>query len=136
MKTKSRELKTDSGFAIIIMQKPIFDWVKREDGTSEFEDFVSRLNSKDKVKTLALIHRIEENGLEVSKKQKWIKKLDLNLYEIRFNGGFRIWRAIYFHVYQDKFLITHAFFKKTRKTPKKEINRAKNIRQKYLDERT
>ncbi|WP_338145608.1 type II toxin-antitoxin system RelE/ParE family toxin [Macrococcus armenti] len=41
-------------------------------------------------------------------------------------------RALYFQYVDNKYVITHGFTKKTQKTPKREITRAKSIRGKYL----
>lgn len=45
------------------MDKPQFDYVKRKDGTSEFEDFLNSIPEKDSSKLLALIEITEEKGL-------------------------------------------------------------------------
>ena len=51
-----------------------------------------------------------------------------NLFEIRSKVGSNIQRALYFHVHNGNYLITHGFTKKTNKTPKREIEHAKRVR--------
>ncbi|MFD1317730.1 type II toxin-antitoxin system RelE/ParE family toxin [Loigolactobacillus zhaoyuanensis] len=66
-------------------------------------------------------------------KQKYVKKLDKNLYEIRSRQGSTIQRGLYFHVANEKYIITHGFTKKTQKTPSNEIAKAKRIRWIYFN---
>ena len=93
-----------------------YDW-------NEFQEYLNSLPDKDAVKLLATIHNIEEYGLFIAERQKWVKKLEDNLYEIRSKRASNIQRAIYFHWIENKFVITHGFKKKTQKTPKKEIKK-------------
>lgn len=44
----------------------------------------------------------------------------------------KIARSLYFYQVGAKIVITHGFIKKTRKTPRKEIERAKNLREQYM----
>lgn len=113
------------------MEKPQFDFIKRKDGTSEFEDFLSSIPEKDSAKLLATIGRTEEYGLLVAQRMEWIKKLDADLYELRSKVGSNIQRAIYFQKVGNEYLITHGFTKKQQKTPKSEINHAKWVREQY-----
>lgn len=111
-----------------------FDYVKNEDGSSEFEKFVSSISKKDKVKLLSVIQKTQEYGLIVATRMEWIKKLDGDLYELRSKVGNNIQRALYFQKVDNQYVITHGFTKKTQKTPVKEIEKAKKIRDKYKKE--
>lgn len=44
-----------------------------------------------------------------------------SLFELRINGENNIYRIFYFHFTGKKFVLLHAFIKKTQKTPDKEI---------------
>ena len=63
-----------------------------------------------------------------------IKKLDTEIYEIRSKVSSNIQRALYFHVKNNQYIITHGFTKKTQKTPKREIIHAKQIRREFEEE--
>ena len=63
-----------------------------------------------------------------------IMKVDKNLYEIRLKCPNSIQRALYFHVINNRYIITHGFTKKTQKTPKREIIHAKQIRREFEEE--
>ncbi|WP_161879721.1 type II toxin-antitoxin system RelE/ParE family toxin [Alkalibacterium sp. MB6] len=66
---------------------------------------------------------------------KCIKKLEKDLYEIRSIQGSDIQRAIYFQIKDDYYYITHGFTKKTQKTPKREINKARNVRASFKNDK-
>lgn len=60
------------------------------------------------------------------------KKIDTNLYELRSKVGSNIQRAIYFHVVNGRYVITHGFTKNA-KTPLHEIEHAKEIRKEWYN---
>lgn len=105
-----------------------FDWIRREDGTSEFEDYLDSLPDKNAEKLLAVISIVEEQGLVVAARMQWTKKLDDDLYELRSKQGSDIQRAIYSQKVGTEYLITHGFTKKSQKTPQAEIEHAKAMR--------
>ncbi|MDR1775440.1 MAG: type II toxin-antitoxin system RelE/ParE family toxin [Actinomycetes bacterium] len=117
------------------MRKLSFDWVKRTDGASEFMDFMDGLPVKDRAKLAALITAVEEHGLEIAKRMKWVKKLGDGFFEIRSRQASDIQRVIYFHGSGKQCIITHGFTKKSDVIPKTQIERAKNLRAKWLEER-
>jgi len=103
--------------------------------SSEFIQFLEKLPEKDRQKLIALIKIIEEHGITTASKMQWIKKLENDLYEIRSKQGSDIQRAIYFQIKNDYYYIAHGFTKKTQKTPKREINKAKNIRASFKEDK-
>jgi phage-related protein len=114
------------------MKNPQFDFIRRKDGTSEFEEFLNSIPEKDSAKLLATISKTEEHGLLVAQNE-WsgLKKLDSDLYELRSKVGSNIQRAIYFQKVGNEYLITHGFTKKQQRTPKSEIDHAKSVRELY-----
>lgn len=54
--------------------------------------------------------------------------------EIRLKCPNSIQRALYFHIINNRYIITHGFTKKTQKTPKREIIHAKQIRREFEEE--
>ena len=117
------------------MQKLItFDRVRRSDGTSEFDDFLDSLPSKDRAKLEAVILKTELYGLGVAKKMQWVKKLRGGLFELRSKHGSNIQRALYFRLVGTEYIITHGFTKKTDKTTEAEIEHALTMMGEYLRE--
>lgn len=96
--------------------------------------FLDSLPEKDAVKLLAVIEKTEKYGIPITARNKWVKKLENNLYEIRSKVSSNIQRALYFHVVDNRYVITHGFTKKTDKTPENEKNRAREIRKKFMEE--
>lgn len=75
---------------------------------------------------------IETYGLHVAERQKWTKKLENNLYEIRSKRASNIQRAIYFQSKDNKYIITNGFTKKSQKTPASEKKIARDRRTLYF----
>ena len=113
-------------------RKLTFDRVTRPDGTSEFEDFLAALPSKDRLKLLAVLAKTEQHGLQVAIAQQWVKKLRGGIFELRSRQGSDIQRVLYFHKVGTEYVITHGFTKKTEKTPASEIAKAQRMMRDYL----
>lgn len=77
---------------------------------------------------------IEKAGIQPAIQLEWVKKLNPEIYEIRSKISSNIQRALYFHIKNNQYIITHGFTKKTQKTPIKEIIRAKQIKQEFEEE--
>jgi phage-related protein len=107
--------------------------LRRQDGTSEFEEFIASLPIKDAAKLLAVIANTEALGVQVAIQMQWVKKIEDDLYELRSRQGNDIQRVIYFQVIETKYMITHGFTKKTQKTPENEIEHAREMRRKYKE---
>lgn len=116
------------------MEKPKFVAYTRPNGHNEFEEFYNSLPIKDRNKLRATIDMIEEAGIQAAIQLEWVKKLDSEINEIRSKVSSNIQRALYFHVKNNQYIITHGFTKKTQKTPIKEIERAKQIKYEFEEE--
>lgn len=115
------------------IKNPEFISFTRKNGRNEFIDFLNSLSKKDREKLLLLLNKVRDNGMLLAQKMQWVKKIDDNLYELRSKLGTNIQRVIYFHAYENKYVITHGFTKKTQRTPVIEISRAIRIRQEYYE---
>jgi len=96
-----------------------------------FERFYLTLNSKvqDKfVWTFELIEEIEKVPT------KYLKHVGDGIYEIRVKLGSNIFRAFGFFEGEKLVIVINGFVKKTQRTPKDEIKRAKKIRKEYRNE--
>lgn len=116
------------------MKKPKFISYTRPNGRNEFEEFYNSLPTKDRNKLRATIDMIEKAGIQPAIQLEWVKKLNSEIYEIRSKISSNIQRALYFHIKNNQYIITHGFTKKTQKTPIKEIIRAKQIKQEFEEE--
>lgn len=109
-----------------------FKTLSDEKGRDLFEEFLKTLDNKQADKLVERIIQIENYGLQTAIKMKWVKKIEKNLYEIRIKFSSNIQRVFYFQEVDNQYVITHGFSKKTQKTPVKEIERARRLRNKYL----
>lgn len=116
------------------MEKPRFISYTRPNGHNEFEEFYNSLPIKDRNKLRATIDMIEAAGIQAAIQLEWVKKLDNEINEIRSKVSSNIQRALYFHIKNNQYIITHGFTKKTQKTPIKEIERAKQIKYEFEEE--
>jgi phage-related protein len=65
-------------------------------------------------------------------KESLSKHLEDGIFELRTYLRDKIARTLYFYQKGAKIIITHGFIKKTEKTPRKEIEKAKALREQYL----
>ena len=61
------------------------------------------------------------------------ESLDDGIFELRAKVWTNISRVMYFFVVGDRAVLTHGVIKKTQKTPPQEIERAKKIRDDYIE---
>jgi len=66
---------------------------------------------------------------------KFFKHLEDGIYEIRIDRGGNIFRIFAFFDDNKLVVLLHGFQKKSQKTPRKEIERAKNLRSNYYEEK-
>lgn len=114
------------------MEELNFEFYTRPNGHTEFQEYLDSLSEKARAKLLARIYIISIKGIRVGIEHDWVKPLEKNLYEIRSRISNNQQRGLYFHVDGNHYIITHGFTKKSNKTPSKEINHAKNLREEYL----
>ena len=114
------------------MYKIIF--YKDKNGNSSIEDYIKILqnkgnSSKDsriKVnKIISYINQLSINGFDLG--EPYIKHLDDEIWELRPLRD----RILFAYWDNNNFILLHQFMKKTQKTPKKEIEKAKNNLEDY-----
>ena len=66
---------------------------------------------------------------------KFFKHLEDGIYEIRVEVGSNIYRIFTFFDDNKLVILLHGFQKKTQKTPRKEIGRAKKLRKDYYEDK-
>ena len=86
-------------------------------------EFLDSLDIKMRQKMLRSIQALQDMGIS----------LRMPFFELRAKTGTNISRVMYFFVVGDRAVLTHGFIKKTQKTPPREIERAKKIRDDYIE---
>ena len=114
------------------MYKIIF--YKDKNGKSAIEDYIqvlqdkgiSNKDSRIKVnKIISYINQLSIKGLEI--REPYIKHLEDGIWELRPLRD----RILFAYYDNNNFILLHQFIKKTQKTPKKEIKKAKNNLEDY-----
>lgn len=102
---------------------------EKENGTAPAEEFINSLDVKMSAKIYRLLVMMSENGPEL--REPYSKHLDDGIFELRAKIGSNITRVLYFFFIGHRIIITNGFIKKTQKTPKTEIDKAKSYREEY-----
>ena len=116
------------------MMKYEVEYVELENNKKPFEEFILDLPIKERAKLFETINyflELKNNKLPI--KENLSKYLEDGIFELRISLYEKIARALYFYQKGAKIIITHGFIKKSSKTPKKEIKRAKELRTKYKE---
>lgn len=102
----------------------------KEDGTEPAKDFILSLDIKMRAKMLRTVEMLKKNGNRLREPES--KPLGDGIMELRAKVGSDISRVLYFFVIGQKAVLTNGFIKKTQKTPKSEIEKAKRYRDDYI----
>jgi phage-related protein len=111
------------------MKEYTIEFYKLPDGSEPAKEFIERLDAKMIAKILQVTDLLEEYGPQV--RMPYSEHLEDDIFEIRAKQGSDITRILYFFVVGKKIILTHGFVKKTQKTPKGELERAKKYREDY-----
>jgi phage-related protein len=106
------------------------EFYQSQNGNSPILDWFNEQEAKVQAKLARIFELLEEHGTAVGK--PYVAPLEDKLYEIRAEQDTNIYRAIYFAYTGKRFILLHAFQKKTQKTPKKEIELAKQRMKTFL----
>lgn len=74
---------------------------------------------------------IELKNQNLPIKESLSKYLKNGIFELRTSLANKIARILYFYEIETKVVITHGFIKKTQKTPRKKIEKAKDLKNQY-----
>lgn len=111
------------------------EFYETADGRSELWDFLEELRMKAATnkdariqhKQISLyIQLLQDNGTRLN--ENITKHLEDGIWELRPGNN----RVFYFFFENDTFVLLHHFRKKSQKTPKREIEKAKNERADYI----
>lgn len=100
------------------------------DGSEPAKDFLDTLDLKMQAKMVMEIQLLEDLG--TSLRMPYSEHLEDGIFELRAKVNTNISRVMYFFYVGDKAILTNGFLKKSQKTPKAEIEKAKRYRADYL----
>ena len=107
------------------------EFYETEEGKKPAKDFMLSQNPKMKAKLFGLVSILEQYGNQL--REPYSKPLGDGIFELRCKFGSDITRVLYFFYYEGKIILTNGFVKKTRKTPKEEIQTAKDRRKDFIE---
>jgi len=110
----------------------VVEYVELENGRKPFEEFALSLSIPERAKLFETINYfIELKNHNLPIKENLSKHLDHGIFELRTSLREKIARNLYFYEKGAKIVITHGFIKKSQKTPRKQIEKAKELRKIY-----
>ena len=92
-------------------------------GNIPVQDFISQQSAKVKAKFIHYIDMLRDFGLSLG--QPYVKKLKDDVWELRIRYSSNYYRILYCATSGRRFILVHTFLKKTKETPKSEIEVAK-----------
>ena len=95
-------------------------------GDKPAKEFIKGLDKKMRAKVLRTIETLEDMGNQL--REPYSKHLDDGIWELRPGNN----RVMFFYFKDDTFVLLHHFRKKTQKTPKREIEKAKSERDDWI----
>ncbi len=106
------------------------EYYETSDGKQPVIEFLESLDTKMCAKLIGLIDILEEYGPAL--RMPYSEALTDGIFELRCKQGSDITRVLYFFYIGKQIVITNGFIKKTNKTPRREIQLAKNRRNDWI----
>lgn len=91
-----------------------------ENGRSPVREFLQGLDTKTQVRFAWSIQQLQERN--VAAREPLVRHLEGKIWELREESGTNIYRLLYAFVTGQRIVLLHGFQKKTRKTPRREID--------------
>lgn len=99
---------------------------------NHYSDFMAALSEKERLKILKAFLLFQNNQKIPS---HYIKYIEDGIYEFRVTYGSNEFRLFFIYDGSTLVILFNAFRKKTQKTPRTEIEKAKRLKAKYLKEK-
>ena len=107
------------------------EFYETKNGIQPAREFILSQEKKFLAKTLDMIQLLQDNGYQL--REPYSKALENGIFELRIKLGNNISRIMYFFYVDQHIILTNGFIKKTQKTPRNEIEKAKKYRADYMD---
>ena len=105
------------------------EFYKTQDGNCPLQNYLDSLEPKILAKTLRTIDLLENNGPKL--RGPFSEPIGYGIFELRTKLGSDITRVFYFFYVGNKAILTNGFTKKTKKTPRQEIELAVKYKADY-----
>ena len=121
------EIKSEDGK----MDNFTVEFYETKDGERPAEEFLNELDIKMRGKLVMTLKVLQEKGNRL--REPYSKHLEDGIFEVRGKVGTDISRVLYFLYYGGRIVLTNGFIKKTQKTPRSEIEKAKLYRKDFME---
>ena len=108
-------------------------YYETENGECPIEEYLHSLDDKVAAKVYGMLGLLEELGNRLP--MPYSKPLEDGILELRVKHKDGLIRVLYFFFVEKEIVLTNGFNKKTRKTPRREIEKAKRYRANYIARR-
>ena len=105
------------------------EFYKLENGERPVISFLNTLDKKMRTKAAMSLQLLEQYGNQLREPQS--KYIEAGIFELRIKFSGDITRIFYFFFRDNKIILTNGFIKKTQKTPRSELNKAKKYKLDY-----
>lgn len=112
------------------MERFEVEFYETPSGLFPAEEFIFSQDNKMQAKLYHLIELLELEGSDL--REPYSKYLGDGIFELRAKQGGRAARVLYFFVVGKRVILTNGFMKKTRKTPAKELEKARRYRNDFF----
>ena len=106
------------------------EFYEKGNGKQPVREFLLSLDKRMRAKAADAIVLLRDNGHEL--REPYSKHVVDGIFELRIKLGSDTARILYFFIMGDCIILTNGFVKKTRKTPRVEIERARQYRKDYM----
>lgn len=100
-------------------------------GERPAEEFLDSLDVKMRGKLVMTLKVLQEQGNRL--REPYSKHLEDGIFEVRGKVSSDISRVLYFFYYGGRIILTNGFIKKTQKTPRNELEKAKLCRKDFME---
>ena len=100
-------------------------------GERPAEEFLDSLDVKMRGKLVMTLKVLQEQGNRL--REPYSMHLEDGIFEVRGQVGSDISRVLYFFYYGGRIILTNGFIKKTQKTPRYELEKAKLCRKDFME---
>ncbi len=109
------------------------EYYKKENGKIPVLDFLQTLNPKMRAKAYNEIELLQKHGSDL--KEPYVKplkgKINKGIFELRIKFASDISRIFYYTCRDNKFILLHGFIKKSNKTNRSEVEKARKYKEDY-----
>lgn len=113
------------------MDQFVVEFYEMQNGERPAEEFLNELDTKMRSKLVMTLKVLQEKGNGL--REPYSKHLEDGIFEVRGKVGTDISRVLYFFYFGGKIILTNGFIKKSQKTPRGEIEKAKANRKDFLE---